>query len=88
VRPAQQEQQRECRSEELGEVDQGMLIPWMNAMLGKIRRFRVVKEVVEGSNDWVSEGLCEVELARGIKRCVNANGKESCGDSERSEEDE
>jgi hypothetical protein len=72
----------------LGQVYQTVLIPGVNAMLGKVGGVRIIEEVVDGSDDWVLKDFCEVEFARGIKRRVYADGNESCKESGRRKEDE
>ena len=88
MRPAQKEQKRCRRTEELREIDEEMLVSWVYAMLGKVRGIRVVAEIIEGCDDGAAGELGKGEIAGGIKRRVYADSKESCGESEGCKEDQ
>ena len=88
MRPAQETQQRKRWSEKLSKINQAMLIPWMDTMLGEICRVGIIDKVVEGSNDRGIEDFGEMEFAGSIEGRVDAYGNESCKESECSKEDE
>ena len=50
-----------------------MLIARVEAMLGKVRRVRVVKEIIEWSNDRILIKGRKSEVAGGIERCVDTD---------------
>lgn len=58
-------------------VDKHVLVTWMNAMLGKVLRVRIVAEVVERGNDGTGKNFGEGKFAWSIKGRVNTDGKES-----------
>ena len=58
-------------------VDKHVLITWMNAMLGKVLRVRVVAEVVERSDNRTGKNFGEGEFAWSVKGRINTDGKKS-----------
>jgi hypothetical protein len=86
VRSANEEEERECGPEELGQIDQKVLVAWVNAVLGKVGRVGVVDEIVERSDDRTVEDFLKGKLAGRVRRRVYTDGKE--GGEERKEGEE
>lgn len=78
VRSAQEEQEWKRGPKELGQVDQTMLIPRMDAMLSKVGGIRVVDKVVDRGDDGFFEDFCDGKFLMGIERRVHADSNERC----------
>lgn len=73
---AEEEEERERGTEELGEVDEEVLVEGVDAMFGEIGGIGVVEEIIEWCDDGVVEDACKGKFAGGIKRRVDADGNE------------
>ena len=65
-------------ADQLGEIDEGVLVPWMDTVRGEIIGVEVVSKIVEGSDDRVIVEVRPGDLFFSIKGRVGVDRKE-CG---------